>query len=65
MVIEMVASQLWLVISGSSGLTSDLSLTNSFATSSLFLCAKIRRIVHPVSSIAMRLPRESQQAHEP
>lgn len=44
---------------------SDLSFTNSLATSSLVLCDSILRIVHPVSSIWIRLPRGSQHAHEP
>lgn len=44
---------------------SDLSFTNSLATSSLVRCDSILRIVHPVSSIWIRLPRGSQHAHEP
>jgi len=44
---------------------SDLSLTNSFATSSLVLCDKILRIVQPVSSIWHLLPSDSQRAHAP
>lgn len=43
---------------------SDLSLTNSFATSSLLLCHRIRRIVQPVSSLGMLLNSGSHRAHE-
>ena len=35
------------------------------ATSSVVLWLRILRMVHPVSSILTRRPRESQQAHEP
>lgn len=48
-----------------SGRTSDLSFTNSLATSSFVRCDRILRIVQPVSSILMRLPRLSQQAQLP
>lgn len=44
---------------------SDLSLTNSLATSSLLRCDKIRNIVHPVSSICIRLPSASHRAQDP
>ena len=50
---------------GSSALTSDLSLTNSFATSSVVRCDKILMIVQPVSSNWIRRPSESQQAQDP
>jgi len=50
---------------GSSALTSDLSLTNSFATSSVVRCDKILMIVQPVSSSWIRRPSVSQQAHDP
>ena len=50
---------------GSADRMSDLSLTNSLATSSLVRCDKMRMIVQPVSSIWHRLPRVSQHAHEP
>lgn len=50
---------------GASALISDLSLTNSLATSSLCLWESIRSIVQPVSSILTRVPRGSQHAHEP
>ena len=45
--------------------TSDLSLTNSLATSSVVRWLRILRIVHPVSSMFTRRPSESQQAQEP
>ena len=51
--------------SGFSGRISDLSLTNSLATSSLDLCDSILNIVQPVSSIWILLPNESQHAHDP
>lgn len=51
--------------SGFSVRISDFSFTNSLATSSLVLCDSILRIVHPVSSIWIRLPSDSQHAHEP
>lgn len=44
---------------------SDLSLTNSFATSSLLRCDKIRNIVQPVSSICIRFASDNQRAHDP
>ncbi len=50
---------------GSSALTSDFSLTNSFATSSVVRCDKILMIVQPVSSSWIRRPSESQQAQDP
>lgn len=50
---------------GFSGRISDLSFTNSLATSSFDRCDKIRSIVHPVSSIWIRLPNDNQQAREP
>ena len=43
---------------------SDFSLTNSLATSSLLRCDKILSIVHPVSSICMRLNNGNQRAQE-
>lgn len=43
----------------SSCLVSDLSFTNSLATSSLYLCESILKIVHPVSFICIRLPSPS------
>lgn len=51
--------------SGFSVRISDFSFTNSLATSSLVLCDSILRMVHPVSSIWIRLPSDSQHAHEP
>lgn len=51
--------------SGFSCLISLFNLTNSLATSSLFLWERIRRIVQPVSFIWIRLPNDSQQAQEP
>lgn len=50
---------------GFSCLMSDFSLTNSLATSSFVRWERIRRIVQPVSSIWMRLPKDNQQAQEP
>lgn len=44
---------------------SDFSLTNSLATSSLFLWDRMRRIVQPVSSIWIRFASDNQQAQEP
>lgn len=44
---------------------SDFSFTNSFATSSLLRCDKIRRIVQPVSSICIRLANDNQHAQDP
>lgn len=43
---------------------SDLSLTNSFATSSLLLCHKMRRMVQPVSSLGILLNNGSHRAQE-
>lgn len=43
---------------------SDLSLTNSFATSSLLLCHRMRRIVQPVSSFGILLNNGSHRAQE-
>ena len=51
--------------SGSSPRTSDFNLTNSLATSSFVRWDKIRKIVNPVSSIWILLPRANQQAQEP
>lgn len=51
--------------SGFSVRISDFIFTNSLATSSLVLCDSILRMVHPVSSIWIRLPSDSQHAHEP
>lgn len=50
---------------GASVRISDLSLTNSLATSSLCRCERIRSIVHPVSSILILEPRGRQHAIEP
>ena len=44
---------------------SDLSFTNSLATSSLVRCDKILRTVKPVSSRCTRRPKATQQAQEP
>lgn len=44
---------------------SDLSLTNSFATSSPVRCESIRSTVHPVSSRRMHLARGHQHAQLP
>lgn len=49
---------------GSSCLMSDFNFTNSLATSSLLLCERMRNIVHPVSSMLQRFPRESHRAQE-
>lgn len=44
---------------------SDFSFTNSLATSSFVRCDRMRKIVHPVSSIWILLPNDNQHAHEP
>ena len=58
-------SQFYYCCSEESSLTSSFSLTNSLATSSVVLWERILRMVHPVSSIWILLPRDSQQAQEP
>lgn len=51
--------------SGFSCRISDLSLTNSLATSSLLRCDRMRSIVQPVSSIWMRFDRVNQHGQVP
>lgn len=56
----------WLYcVMGGSPRTSDLSFTNSLATSSLVRWLRILSTVQPVSSMWHRLPRKSHVAHEP
>ena len=45
--------------------TSDFNLTNSFATSSLLRCERMRNTVQPVSSRCTRFPSEHQHAQLP